>query len=122
MEVSMVKRYGLRDNQFARIENLLPGRPGHVGRNSEGGNHSAEAFAFSQITDKLRSLDEFSDGPITENSERQRRIQAGNQSLANPFIAKGFMRHTNQPIWIRTLLPEARKNSFCPFGKTEVTT
>ena len=34
----MVKRYGLRDDQFARIENLLPGRPGHVGRNSEGGN------------------------------------------------------------------------------------
>ena len=34
----MVKRYGLRDDQFARIENLLPGRPGHVGRNSQGGN------------------------------------------------------------------------------------
>jgi transposase len=34
----MVKRYGLRDDQFARIENFLPGRPGHVGRNSEGGN------------------------------------------------------------------------------------
>ena len=34
----MAKRYGLRDYQFARIENFLPGRPGHVGRNSEGGN------------------------------------------------------------------------------------
>ena len=34
----MVRRYGLRDDQFARIENLLPGRPGHVGRNSEKGN------------------------------------------------------------------------------------
>ena len=34
----MVKRYGLRDDQFVRIENHLPGRPGHVGRNSEGGN------------------------------------------------------------------------------------
>lgn len=34
----MVKRYGLRDDQFARIENLLPGRHGHVGRNSEKGN------------------------------------------------------------------------------------
>src|SRR5713101_5257531 len=33
-----MKRYGLRDDQFARIENLLPGRPGHVGRNSEKGN------------------------------------------------------------------------------------
>ena len=34
----MAKRYGLRDYQFARIENFLPGRPGRVGRNSEGGN------------------------------------------------------------------------------------
>ena len=34
-----MKRYGLRDDhQFARIEHLLPGRPGHVGRNSELGN------------------------------------------------------------------------------------
>jgi transposase len=33
-----MKRYGLRDDQFARIENLLPGRPGTVGRNSELGN------------------------------------------------------------------------------------
>ena len=33
-----MKRCGLRDDQFARIENLLPGRPGHVGRNSEKGN------------------------------------------------------------------------------------
>jgi len=31
-------RYGLRDDQFARIENLLPGRPGTVGRNSDLGN------------------------------------------------------------------------------------
>jgi len=34
----MMKRYGLRDDQFARIEHLLPGRPGSVGRDSEGGN------------------------------------------------------------------------------------
>jgi hypothetical protein len=27
-----MKRYGLRDDQFARIETLLPGRPGTVGR------------------------------------------------------------------------------------------
>ena len=33
-----MKRYGLRDDQFARIENLLPGRPGTVGRNSDRGN------------------------------------------------------------------------------------
>jgi transposase len=33
-----MNRYGLRDDQFARIENLLPGRPGSVGRSSEGGN------------------------------------------------------------------------------------
>ena len=30
-----MKRYGLRDDQFARIETLLPGRPGTVGRSSE---------------------------------------------------------------------------------------
>ena len=34
----MVKRHGLRDGQFARIENMLPGRPGHAGRDSENGN------------------------------------------------------------------------------------
>jgi transposase len=28
----------LRDDQFARNEHLLPGRPGHVGRNGELGN------------------------------------------------------------------------------------
>src|SRR5450631_1904562 len=33
-----MKRYGLRDDQFARIELLLPGRRGTVGRNSELGN------------------------------------------------------------------------------------
>ena len=33
-----MKRYGLRDDQFARIELLLPGRRGAVGRNSELGN------------------------------------------------------------------------------------
>jgi len=30
-----MERHGLRDDQFARIEHLLPGRPGTVGRNSE---------------------------------------------------------------------------------------
>ena len=33
-----MERYGLRDDQFARMEHLLPGRPGHVGRNSVLGN------------------------------------------------------------------------------------
>ena len=33
-----MKRYRLRDDQFARIENLLPGRPGYVGRSSVVGN------------------------------------------------------------------------------------
>jgi len=33
-----MKRYGLRDDHFARIESLLPGRPGTVRRSSELGN------------------------------------------------------------------------------------
>jgi len=33
-----MNRHGLRDDQFARIEKLLPGRPGYVGRNSDLGN------------------------------------------------------------------------------------
>src|SRR5258705_12030246 len=33
-----MKRYGLRDDQFAGIETLLPGRPGTVGRSSALGN------------------------------------------------------------------------------------
>ena len=33
-----MERYALRDDQFARMEKLLPGRPGHVGRNSVLGN------------------------------------------------------------------------------------
>lgn len=33
-----MERHGLRDDQFARIEHLLPGRPGTVGRNSDLGN------------------------------------------------------------------------------------
>ena len=33
-----MERHGLRDGQFARIENLLPGRPGTRGRRSDGGN------------------------------------------------------------------------------------
>jgi hypothetical protein len=33
-----LRRYALSDDQFARIEHLLPRRPGHVGRNSDKGN------------------------------------------------------------------------------------
>jgi hypothetical protein len=33
-----MERQALRDDQFARIEHLLPGRPGTVGRNSDLGN------------------------------------------------------------------------------------
>src|SRR5580700_11690149 len=33
-----MRRYALSDDQFARIEALLPGRPGSVGRNSDVGN------------------------------------------------------------------------------------
>ena len=33
-----MKRYGLRDGQFARIEHLLPGRPGSVGKSSAVGS------------------------------------------------------------------------------------
>ena len=33
-----LRRYALSDDQFARIEHLPPGRPGHVGRNSDKGN------------------------------------------------------------------------------------
>lgn len=33
-----MERHASRDDQFARIKNLLPGRPGTVGRNSDLGN------------------------------------------------------------------------------------
>jgi len=34
----LVRRYGLSDDQFARVEDLLPGRPGPIGRDSALGN------------------------------------------------------------------------------------
>src|SRR5919107_4954170 len=37
MEAAL-RRHALSDDQFARIEHLLPGRPSHVGRNSDKGN------------------------------------------------------------------------------------
>jgi transposase len=33
-----MERHALRDDEFAGIEHLLPGRPGTVGRNSDLGN------------------------------------------------------------------------------------
>jgi hypothetical protein len=42
-----MERHALRDDQFARIEKLLPGRPGTVGRNSELGN---------RLTDRRKSM------------------------------------------------------------------
>jgi hypothetical protein len=35
MKEATMEHYALRDDQFARIERLLPGRPGTVGRYSE---------------------------------------------------------------------------------------
>jgi serine/threonine-protein kinase PknG len=51
-----MKRYGLRDDQFARIEQLLPGRPGYVGRNSEKGNR---LFVEAVIEDLLKQAEDF---------------------------------------------------------------
>jgi transposase len=33
-----LRRYPSSDDHFARIDSWLPGRPGHVGRNSDKGN------------------------------------------------------------------------------------
>ena len=61
-----MKRYGLRDDQFARIETLLPGRPGTVGRSSELGNRlfvEAVIWKFrsgapARFAEALRRLEE----------------------------------------------------------------
>ena len=41
-----MKRYGLRDEQSARSEQLLAGSPGEVGRNSERGQGQEVAAAI----------------------------------------------------------------------------
>jgi len=54
-----MRRYALRDDQFARIEGLLPGRPGSVGRNSELGNRlfvEAVIWKFRSGVNRLQSL------------------------------------------------------------------
>ena len=42
----MTKRYALRDDQWARIEPLLPGRPGHVGANARDNRLFVEAVLY----------------------------------------------------------------------------
>ena len=42
----MTQRYGLRDDQWARIEHLLPGRPGHVGVTAKDNRRFVEAVLY----------------------------------------------------------------------------
>ena len=54
-----MRRYGVRGDQFARIEHFLPGRPGHVGRNSELGNRLfVEAVIWKFRSGSRRDLPE----------------------------------------------------------------
>ena len=42
----MTRRYGLRDDQWARIEHLLPGRVGHVGGRARDNRLFVEAVLY----------------------------------------------------------------------------
>lgn len=42
----MVRRYGLRDDQWLRIDPLLPGRAGHVGRPAANNRQFVEAVLY----------------------------------------------------------------------------
>lgn len=42
----MTRRYGLRDDQWARIEPLLPGRAGHVGVTAKDNRRFVEAVLY----------------------------------------------------------------------------
>ncbi len=42
----MSRRYALRDDQWARIKNLLPGRPGHVGVTARGNRLFVEVVLY----------------------------------------------------------------------------
>ncbi len=42
----MTRRYGLRDDQWARIEHLLPGRVGHVGGTARDNRLFVEAVLY----------------------------------------------------------------------------
>ena len=75
-----MRRYGVRDDQFARIEHFLPGRPGHVGRNSELGNRLfVEAVileiplggAVARSARALRRLEEHSHAVLAVGEERR---------------------------------------------------
>lgn len=41
-----MKRYSLRDDQWERIKDLLPGRKGHVGRNAKNNKSFVEAVLY----------------------------------------------------------------------------
>ncbi len=42
----MLKRYALRDDQWERIKDLLPGQPGHVGANSANTRRFVDAVLY----------------------------------------------------------------------------
>lgn len=42
----MTRRYGLRDDQWQRIQNLLPGRQGTVGRTAKNNRLFVEAVLY----------------------------------------------------------------------------
>jgi len=44
--VGMTRRYALRDDQWDRIKDLLPGRPGQVGRNAKDNRLFVEAVLY----------------------------------------------------------------------------
>ena len=52
-----MNRHGLRGDQFARIEKLLPGRPGHVGRDSEFGNRLFVEAVILEVSDRRSCRD-----------------------------------------------------------------
>jgi len=73
-------RYGLRDDQFARIQNLLPGRPGSVGPNSAGGNRlfvDAVTWEFRagapwrDLPERLRGLEKHACALFTLGQKRR---------------------------------------------------
>jgi transposase len=73
-----MNRHGLRDDQFARIEMLLPGRPGYVGRDSDLGNRLfVESVIWKFRTGvpwrdmpALRSLEEHTHAFLTLGDQR----------------------------------------------------
>jgi len=72
-----MNRHGLRDDQYARMEEMLPGRPGYVGRDSELGN---KLFVEAVIWKFRRSL------------ARHARAVRGLEEHSHPFLALGDQR------------------------------